>query len=45
MQLPELDIQLSAFRLNVCIRGESLVQVKAKIFNLGGDWNGCTVER
>ena len=45
MQLPELDIQLSAFRLNVCIPGESLFQVKAKIFNLGGDRNGCIVER
>jgi len=45
MQLSELDTQLSAFRLNVCIPGESLVQVRAKIFNLGGDWNGCTFER
>ena len=39
MQLSELDIQLSAFRLDVCIPRESLVQVKAKIFDLGGDWN------
>jgi len=45
MQLPELDIQLSAFRLNVCIPGEWLVQVEAKIFNLGGDCNGCIVDR
>ena len=45
MKLPELDIQLSVFRLNVCIAGESLVQVKAKIFNLGGDWDGCIAER
>ena len=44
MQLPELDIQLSAFRLDVCIPGELLVQVKAKIFDLGGDWNGYIVE-
>jgi len=43
--MSELDIQLSAFRLNVCVQGESLVQVKAKIFNLGGDWDGCIVER
>ena len=45
MQLPELDIQLSAFRLDVCIAGESLVHVKAKIFNISGDWDGCIVER
>ena len=45
MHLPELEIQLSAFRLDVCIPGESLVQVKAKIFNFGGDWDGCIAER
>jgi len=44
MQLPELDIQLSAFRFGVCIPGESLVQMRAKIFDLGGDWNWCIVE-
>ena len=45
MQLPELDIQLSAFRLDMCVPSESLVQVKAKIFDFGGDWNRCSVER
>jgi hypothetical protein len=45
MLLPDLDIQLSAFRLDVCIPDDSLVQMKAKIFNLGGDWDGCIVER
>jgi hypothetical protein len=45
MHLPELDIQLSAFRLDVCIPGKSLVKMKAKIFNLGGNWDGYIVER
>jgi hypothetical protein len=44
MHLPELDIQLSAFGLDVCMPGESLVQMKAKIFSLGGDWDGCIVK-
>jgi hypothetical protein len=44
MHLPELDIQLSAFRSDVCKPGESLVQMKAKIFKLGGDWDGCIVK-
>jgi hypothetical protein len=34
MHLPELDIQLPAFRLDVCMPGESLVQMEAKIFDL-----------
>jgi hypothetical protein len=37
MHLPELDIQLSAFRLDVIMLGETLVQMEAKIFDLGGD--------
>jgi len=37
MYLPELDIQLASFRLDVCLPGKSLFQMKAKIFNLGGD--------
>jgi hypothetical protein len=45
MHLPELDIQLSAFRSDVCMPGKPLVQMKAKIFNLGGDWDGCIVKR
>jgi hypothetical protein len=45
MHLPELDIQLSAFRSDVCMPGESLVQMKAKIFNFGGDWDGYIVKR
>jgi hypothetical protein len=40
MHLPELDIQLLAFRLDVCIPGESV-----QIFDLGGDWDGFIVER
>jgi hypothetical protein len=45
MYLPELDIQLSVFRLDVCIPDETLVQMEAKILGLGGDWDGCIVER
>jgi hypothetical protein len=45
MHLPELDIQLSAFSSDVCMPGESLAQMKAKIFNLGGDWDECIVKR
>jgi hypothetical protein len=45
MHLPKLDIQLSAFCSDVCMPGESLVQMKAKIFNLGDDWDGCIVKR
>jgi hypothetical protein len=44
VHLPELDIQLLAFRSDVCMPGESLVQIKAKIFGLGGDWDGCIVK-
>ena len=44
MHLPELDIQLSAFRSDVSMPGESLVQMKAKVFNLSGDWKWCIVE-
>jgi hypothetical protein len=35
---------LSAFRLDVIMLGETLVQMEAKIFDLGGDWDGCIVE-
>ena len=41
--LPELDIQVSSFRSDVCLPSKSLVQMKAMIFNLGGDWDGCVV--
>jgi len=42
MQLSEIYIQLSAFRLDMCIPGEPLVQVKAKIFDLrGNEWVHC----
>jgi hypothetical protein len=45
MRLPEHDIQLSAFRLDVSMPGEALVQMEAKITDLGGDWDGRIVER
>jgi hypothetical protein len=44
MHLPELDIQLSAFCSDMHMPGESLVQMKAKIFNLGGNWHGRIVK-
>ena len=45
MHLPKLDVQLSTFRLDVCVPSESKIQMEAKLFNLGGDWDGCIVEK
>jgi len=40
MHLSKLDVQLFTFRLDVCVPSESLIQMEAKLFNLGGDWDG-----
>ena len=40
IHLPELGVQLPAFRLDVCMPGEALFQMEAKIFDLSGNWDG-----
>ena len=45
MPLPKLDVKLSEFRLDVCVPSELLIQMEAKLLNLGGDWDVCIVER
>ena len=45
MHLPEFNVQLSAFRLDVGVPGEPLVQMEAKVCDLSGDWDRCVVER